>query len=131
MNVIVKVLDKTSGGKTLQEVDLAFASEQVTVKDIIEARVIQEVDRYNSKKPEYFNGLVQPQDAEKTLNGYRMKTRKAIDPEKQVYIALNAYMKNGYFILIDKKQAGPLEEMVMLKPDTEINFVKLTPLVGG
>jgi hypothetical protein len=35
-----------------------------------------EVEIYNNKMPEYFNGLVQPNDAEKTLNGLRLKDKQ-------------------------------------------------------
>jgi hypothetical protein len=129
--VKVRVQDKTSNGKILHEIDLAFQSNKVTVKEIIETRVIQEVNTYNKKKPEYFHGLVQPVDAEKTLNGYKLKTRKEVDPEKQVYIALDAFKKNNFFVLIDSYQSESLEQVVTLKADTEINFLKLTPLVGG
>ena len=76
-------------------------------------------------------GLVQPTHAERTLNGYKMKERRHIDAEKQVYIALDAFMKNAYFILIDNKQAETLDEEVRISTTSNIRFVKLTPLVGG
>ncbi|WP_225840727.1 hypothetical protein [Rufibacter glacialis] len=110
---------------------LALQNELVTVKDIIEARVVQEVEEYNKKLPQYFNGLVQPIDTESTTNGYKLKERKKIDPEKQVYIALNAFLNNGYFILVDNQQAESLEEEVLLSGSTTVSFLKLTPLIGG
>jgi hypothetical protein len=128
---ILKIKDETSGGKVLQELNVSFNSTEVKVKEIIEARVTQEVERYNTRMPEYFQGLIQPTDAEKTLNGYKLKERKSIDPEKQVYIALDAFQKNGYFVLVDDKQADSLEQVVYLTPQTVVSFVKLTPLVGG
>jgi hypothetical protein len=101
------------------------------VKEIITERVICEVDNYNLKLPEYFNGLIEPSDAEKTLNGFKLKPKKLIDSEKQVYIALDAFLKNGFFILIDDVQSESLEQMVELRHDTVISFIKLTPLIGG
>jgi hypothetical protein len=89
------------------------------------------VKDFNERRPEYFQGLVQPTRAEQTLNGYRLRERKKIDAEKQVYIALDAFQKNGYFVLIDDKQADSLEQEVLLTASSTINFVKLTPLVGG
>jgi hypothetical protein len=81
--------------------------------------------------PQYFQGLVQPEATEKTINGYKMPKRKLIDAEQQVYIALDAFIHNAYFVLIDQKQAMSLDEMVLLTPETEVSFVKLTPLIGG
>ena len=129
--VIIKVKDETGSRKVYNEIDISFDRSSITVKDLIEARVFHEVNLYNKKLPEYFNGLVQPTNAEKTLNGYRLRDRKKIDPEKQVYIALDAFQKNGYFILIDNKQADELEQEIVLSPSTKVSFIKLTPLVGG
>jgi hypothetical protein len=125
------IKDETSAGKILNEISILLKTSTVTVRDIIEARVIHEVNVYNDKLPEYFLGLVQPTHAEKTLNGYRMRERKKVDVEKQIYIALDAFQKNGYFVLVDDKQVDSLEQEVIIKPKTVVSFVKLTPLIGG
>lgn len=125
------IKDETSGGEIINEISVSLKSSTVTVREIIEARVEHEVKHYNEKLPQYFQGLVQPTNAEKTLNGYKMRERKKVDPEKQVYIALDAFQKNGYFVLVDDKQAESLEQEVIIKPQTVVSFVKLTPLVGG
>ncbi len=129
----IKVLieDTTGTSKVLNQLDVTFAKTQVTVKELIEARVMREVQTYNTKLPEYFQGLVQPLDAEKTINGYKLRAKKKIDPEKQVYVALDAFQKNAFFILINNYQVDSLDEMITLSEETKINFVKLTPLVGG
>ncbi len=129
MTIIIK--DETFAGKVLHELNLEFASETVTVKDIITERVLKEVENYNNQQPEYFKGLIQPSAAEKTLNGYKLKARKKIDGEKQVYTALDAFQKNGFFVLIDNLQSENLEQEVKLSENTSISFVQLTPLVGG
>jgi hypothetical protein len=131
MKTVLTIKDQLSAGKITNEINVSFDQDLVTVKDIIEARVLQEVESYNNTKPEYFQGLVQPSNAEKTLNGYRMKERKKVDGEKQVYIALDGFNKNVYFVLINGKQAETLDQEVTLSSTTTVNFVKLTPLVGG
>ena len=130
MELILK--DVTFTGDILNQITIAVKNERTTVKELIAARVEAEVKAYNDKLPEYFNGLIRPTDAEKTLNGFKLKDRKKkIDVEKQVFIAWDAFYKNGYFILIDDQQAQDLEQEVLVNESTEINFVKLTPLVGG
>jgi hypothetical protein len=131
MSLTVTIKDTTGVGKVINTIDLTFGQNAITVKDIIEARVVQEATAYNQKMPEYFNGLVQPVHAERTLNGYKMRERKKIDVEKQVYVALDSFQKNGFFILIDNKQAETLEQEITIAPSTNIRFIKLTPLVGG
>ena len=127
----ISAADASFTGKVLHTIDLEFATEWVSIKDIITARVSQEVEEYNQKQGEFFRGLVIPSEAEQTLNGYKIKDKKRIDAEKQVYVALHAFQNNGFFVLIDDVQSEDLEQRVQLKSDTSINFVKLTPLVGG
>lgn len=132
MPVTVIIRDETAGGRILTELPVTFDSELTTVRDIIVARVVAEVTAYNEKKPEYFQGLVQPTDAEATLNGYRLRNRrKPVDAGQQCHIALDAFQNNGYFVLIDDIQAASLDQIIYLNKQSNISFVKLTPLVGG
>jgi len=127
----IRIKDESATGKILHEIMIAVENELTTVKEIIEARVFAEVEAYNKKLPEYFNGLVQPSDAEHTLNGFKLNSRRAIDAEKQAYIALDAFVKNGYFVLVDDVQVETLEQEILVGDDTSVSFVTLTPLVGG
>ena len=130
-SITLTITDETSSGKVLNELKLSFSNELTTVKEIIKARVYAEVALYNNKMPEYFKGLIQPSDAEVSLNGYKLKEKRKVDPEKQYLTALDAFQRNGYFVLIDNIQAESLDQMVVINQDTKVSFVKLTPLVGG
>jgi len=129
--ITLTIKDETTGGIVINQTRLSFSNELATVQEIIAARVSAEVDEYNSNLPEYYKGLVQPGEAEVTLNGFKMKQRKKVDAEKQVFVALQAFNQNGYFVLIDNIQAEGLDQMVVINPNTEVSFIKLTPLVGG
>lgn len=125
------IQDETATGKILNQLLLEVQNEITTVREIIKARVYQEVEAYNERLPEYFNGLIQPTDTERELNGYKLKTRRTIDFEKQYYVALDAFQKNGYFVLVDNQQAETLDQEILVTDHTTVSFVKLTPLVGG
>jgi hypothetical protein len=129
--MLITIKDETFAGKILQELELEFKTEMVTVRDIIAGRVTKEVEQYNNKLPAYFNGLVEPSEAEKTLNGFKLKPKMLIDAEKQVYVALNAFQNNGFFVLVDDMQSESLDQEIALRKDMKISFIKLTPLVGG
>jgi hypothetical protein len=130
--ITLRINDETASGKSIHEVLVSFKNELTTVEEIITARVSVEVEAYNYKLPDYFQGLVQPQDAESTLNGYKLKERrKKIDLGKQCRVALDAFKNNGYFVFIDNIQAKSLDQMVVINEQTKISFVKLTPLIGG
>ncbi len=125
------IYDETAfGEKTLTRV-LDFLTERITARELIRERVYQEVREYNATQPEYYRGLVQPTDAEASLNGYRVRRRRRIDWEQQYERALEAFARNGFFVLVDDRQVEELDEAIDLRPGTQVSFIKLVPLVGG
>ncbi len=131
MSMTLTIRDETVGGRMSHELTLDILTERLTVRELIRSRVYQEVDDYNRRRPETFAGLVQPTDAETTLNGYKPKARRTIQWKPQYEKACEAFERNGFFILIDDKQAENLEDEIVLRHDTKVSFVKLMPLVGG
>lgn len=129
MNILIS--DELLNGTVTNQFEIELESDTLSVKDLITKRVSLEIEHYNKRLPQYFNGLVEPKDAERTLNGYKLKAKQLIDIEKQVYIALDAFQKNGFFMLVDNEQLEELEQVVTLRSTSKISFVKLTPLVGG
>src|SRR3954464_1531884 len=104
MPALLTVNDQTPTGKTTHSVTLEFPTERVTVRELIRSRVYQEVQDYNRRRPETFRGLVQPTDAEETLNGFRVRDRREIDWKRQFEKACEAFERNGFFVLIDDRQ---------------------------
>ena len=131
MTVKLVVYDELPIGKVTNELVLEVANERLSIRDLIRQRVFQEVTLHNLSMPGYFNGLVQPTNAEATLNGYKLKQRRQIDWEKQADLALQAFEGNGFFILIDDRQVTNLDDLVEIGENTQVTFVKLIPLVGG
>ncbi len=131
MGFKISIQDTVGINQVQNSIEVEFQEEVVTLKVVIETRVRKEVDDFNTKLPDYFNGLVQPTSAEKTLNGYRMRERKKIDAETQVYIALDAFQKGAYFVMVNSRQVESLEDKVKITADAKVRFMKLTPLVGG
>ena len=110
---------------------LRLASERVNAREIIDRRVREEVSAYNRDRTEHFYGLVQPSDAERLLNGYRMKTRHSIDAEEQCARAIEAFGRNGFLLLVNDRQIESLDEPIILGERADVTFIKLVPLVGG
>lgn len=127
----IQIIDEQLNGTITNQFEIEIENELISTQELIEKRVIHEVETYNKKLPEYYCGLVEPTDAEKTLNGFKLKKRQVIDPEKQVYVALDAFQKNGFFILVDNIQVEELNQKIKLNQYSKISFVKLTPLIGG
>ena len=127
----ITIKDENISGKTLSQILIEIEKDSCTLKEIIEKRVEAEVEKYNKLLPKYFTGLIQPTESEATLNGYLVGNRRKIDVEKQVFVALNAFQKNTYFVLVDDAQITELDEVIELLSERKISFIKLTPLVGG
>lgn len=126
------IVDETLGGAKQHVFDLDILEENMTVREIIRARIWQEVHEYNARqRTEAFTGLIQPTDPERRLNGDKLKTFVPIDWEKQYEAALRAFMSNGFFMIIGDRQAESLDETFHTGPETEVSFVKFVPLVGG
>ncbi len=125
--------DETATGRVLHTISLQFQEEYISVKDLIEARIRQEIAHYEAKvDAAYLPSLVQPSKLESRLNAKgKNKKRAYIDPEKQLYVALEAFQRNGFFILIDDEQAEDLDQRFLVDDSTQVSFIKLTPLVGG
>ena len=131
MPLTLTVHDETSSGQKTNTFTLDCLTECLTVRDLIKARIYQEVQDYNLKEPEYFRGLVEPTNAERVLNGYKLKAKRKIDWQEQYQKALEAFDRNGFFVLVGDEQAESLDQQFEVKVDTEVSFVKPVPLVGG
>ena len=105
MPATLTIRDETTAGETLHEWSLEFLTERVTVRELIRGRVYQEVQDYNLTQPEVFRGLVEPSDAERTLNGFKLRKRHQIDWKRQMGKALEAFEQNRILILIGDRQA--------------------------
>ncbi len=134
MPATLTIRDETATGEPVHEFPLEFPNERITIRELIRERVYQEVSEYNFRSRRLgglFRGLVQPTDAERTLNGFKVPKDRDIDWEAQFARAIDAFGRNGFFILVDDRQAETLEETIVIRPSTQVSFVKLTPLVGG
>jgi hypothetical protein len=133
MSTTLTIRDETtfSLGSDDKEFTLDVPTERITVRELIRTRVYQEVGDYNLRQPEYFRGLVQPTGAERTLNGYKMRRRRRLDPQRQFEGAIESFNRNGFFVLVNDRQVEELEEEIEIRPDTTIAFLKLVPLIGG
>lgn len=127
----VTFVDETTSGERRDSWGLEIAEERLTAGELIRRRVFQEVAEYNARQPQIFNGLVQPSDAERALNGYRLRTPRRIDAEQQCELALKAFRGNGFLLLVGDRQVEDADQEVDLPLGTEVVFLKLVPLVGG
>ena len=109
------VRDETTAGDTLAELELQLSSEQVTVRELIRARVHQEVRRHNAERATTpFRGLVQPSPKERSLNPSPVERFRRVDPDKQTAVAVEAFQRGHVLLLVDDRQVTELDTAVTL-----------------
>ena len=133
MPITVQVTDSLVSGQVLKYINLLISSTQTSARQLIEGRIRQEVEHYNqSEQLQKFNGLVQPTEAEATLNGYgKTLPKRQIDADAQCKKALDAFERNGFFLLLDDRQVTDLDAELHVSEVSTVQFIKLVPLVGG
>jgi hypothetical protein len=132
MSVVLKTLDQVLGSPMAEGPQLSFEVGHITARDIVRERVRLEVERYNSHGPEWsFVSLVAPAKEERELNEPRRSTRRPLDAERQIEVALEAVRKRRVVILFNGAQVDDLDAPLVLTPISEARFLKLVPLVGG
>jgi len=128
---VLTIRDESVSGDPLHEWALEITTERITVRELIRSRVYQEVQDYNLQRQQVFRGLVQPEEAEKTLNGWKLKKPRQLDWKAQFQKAVEAFEANQVLILINDRQAESLEKEFVIDPSTKVTFLRLTMLVGG
>ena len=118
-------------GKTDYVITINLTAPRLTARDLIRERVRQEVEDFNNRQPELFNGLVQPTDTERTLNGFKFRQKRTLDWEEQFEKAIEGFHRNAFILLVDETQIEDLDQIITLSPETSVTFLKLVPLVGG
>jgi hypothetical protein len=131
MLLTIRIWDEAIPGGRSAADSVMVAESKTTARELIQNRVRQEVERHNQSLPEVFRGLVQPEESEQILNGFRLKTQRPLDWEAQFKRACDSFEKNGFLMLVDGRQVAELDAPLQLRADSEVQFIKLVPLVGG
>lgn len=130
MATVMTRIEESTGGVT-GELTLEFLTERITVRELIRSRVYQEVSEHNAALSGLLCRPEQPTAIERTLNGDRTRERTAIDWEARCALALDAFLRNGFLVIVDDRQVAELDEEIVLCHGSRVSFLKLVPLVGG
>lgn len=105
----MKIVDVSGAGRVGTTTLLEVVSSSITLRDLILTRVRDEVARWNAEPAQ----------------------QRHLDWEQQSERAIEAFGRNGFFVLVDDRQMTELDEELELTADTDIRFVRLIQLVGG
>lgn len=127
----ILIQDETIPGARADGHALELEEGRTTARELLRARIRREVEHYNEHLPETFEGLVQPEESERLLNGYRPLARRPLDPDAQFRQACAAFERNGFLLIVNDRQVTDLDEPLDLREGTAAQFIKLVPLIGG
>lgn len=131
MAILVQLRDESASGAACSVSELRIPVPRITLRELIRQRIEAEVERYNKARSEVFEGLVQPPESERILNGYRRKHTTPLDAAQQFARACAAFEQNGFFVLCGERQIASLDEEIVLADREELRFIRLLPLIGG
>jgi hypothetical protein len=123
--------DRTTVGRGVASFTIDDVPDRITIRELIRTRVRDEVARYNLRPVETFRGLVSPEGAVREQLGYRLRRPRRIDWERQADAAIEAFGRNGFFILVNGRQVTELDEEISVTDRSDIAFVELVQLIGG
>ncbi len=129
--ITVTIKDQSGAGKVAATITIEGIDRCITLRDLVRTRVREEVARYNATLADIFQGLVMPQGAQPAPGGFRMPARRRVDWEQQAGLAVKAFARNGFFVLVGDRQVTDLDEVLELTAESDIRFIRLVQLVGG
>ena len=137
----ITIAEELLGQGIIKTTVVDLTSSELTLKEIIAAKVETTVNTINNNLSSVKSNHHFSSDEELRLNrefldekNRQMQKRLEaleLDAEKETYIALEAFQKGTFFVLIDDKQYSDLEESVLLSDQSQVKFIKLTQLQGG
>jgi len=123
----VLIVEQSLTGSMLGSFPLDLGVSRTTLRELVRRRVYEEVVelRAAGRRP-----LVAPTDVEAALNGPRPSTRR-VDWEVAADLAVKAFHRQAYIVTVGDRQITEIDEEFDIGLDTQVAFVRLTPMVGG
>src|SRR5215470_16944552 len=114
-------------GQRLSHVRLALPAARLAVRELIAHKVRQEVEEcLTQQRPGLSGEYLSP---EELLGAVSSATPGSSGDE--IIRAQQAFAARAYMIVVDNRRVWDLEDMLTLGPTTQVEFIKILPLVGG
>jgi hypothetical protein len=145
MSAVLELYDERRPGAERQlRHRLELPTKRITGRDLIRCRIEADVALHNAAERARLDAvidardqwLVTPGPVERALNGPRgangpSRRHKPIKSEPLIAVALEAFARNGFFMIFDGRQIVDLDEVLTVEQDSAVIFLRLVPLAGG
>jgi hypothetical protein len=141
MSIAITVESRTIGQKNPSDTSWEVFIDQIQVKytlrELIASVVQEEVNSYNQKYHQdrlspvlTFDDIEQGKAAGK-ISFTDKSSYPVIGTEKAVKKAVRAFTMGHYCVFVDDIQVNDLDDEVVMKSNSKVVFIRLTPLAGG
>jgi hypothetical protein len=141
MSIAITVEAKTIGQKQSSDTSWEVFISQILVKytlgELIASVVQEEVKSYNQKcRHNRLSSVLSFDEIEQGKATGKIEftdksSHPAVDTQKAVGKAFEAFKAGHYYVFVDDVQVNDLDDEVVLKSNSKVVFVRLTPLRGG
>jgi hypothetical protein len=122
--------------------EVRFQKPFITVRQLISARVDLELEAHSEREADARRrAMPGVSSRELQLNGpekafrpsvfHACRGRQLVDRDRMIDAAVEGFLRNRFFILLDDRQAEHLEDELELAKTGKVTFLQLTPLQGG
>ncbi len=111
--------DQSGAGHVLGGATVTGLADEVTVRDVLRARIRSEVATYNADPGPVFRGLVQPADGVRHSDGFRMRQPRPLDAESLIAAAEEASRLGLLRLHLDGRDAE-LDEVITTADHREL-----------
>jgi hypothetical protein len=117
-------------GQRTSHVCLTLPVATLTVQELIAYKVRQEVEEFcTHQRPDVSGEYRTPEELlGVTPSVSRGVTGTALD---EVARAQQAFSARAYMIVVDNQRVWEPDTLLTLRPETQVEFIKILPLVGG
>jgi hypothetical protein len=117
-------------GQRISHVRLTLPVATLTVQELIAHKVRQEVEEFFTHQRSDVSGeyLTPEELLGVTTSASRGVTVTALD---EIARAQQAFTARAYMIVVDNQRVWEPDTLLTLRPETQVEFIKILPLVGG
>jgi hypothetical protein len=130
-----KVIGKSQNLFTTWHMDLP--NQQLTLGELLTQVVRAEIDAFRDRQSQQrltkVLGLVEIEAgvARGKVDSGGSELDQSVNEQQAIDNALQSFQDGFYLVFIDDQQQEDLADLIDLKADSELLFLRLTPLVGG
>ena len=126
----IEMRDVSPGGHLLSGATVEGLPDRASLRDILATRVHAEVAAYNVEPGSRYQGLVQPEDAIRYSDGFRMPTPRPLDAEHLLLAVEEAVTAGVVLFRIGETTVSDLDHEVVVADEASITTVLRRPIVA-